>query len=444
MRCAALLTLVLFLVPAFAEDKATKPVTPAEAAKMVDKKVTVEMEVKSAGKGRGVFFLNSEEDYRSDRNFTGFINQDGAKKFQEAKIDDPSAHFKGKTVRITGTVKLYREKPEIVIEDPKQVEIVRKDQDSPKQWPKGSEKAVAALQKEFPKAVIDEVAEPKGFGGSGGKGTPLSWNVRFHVGDKPQELSLTPQGTIIRLPTAVAVGDLPKAVADAVAKAEPKAAIRSAQKNEVRAVMKYVALEKAQPQQYAIDLLKDGKRSRVTMNGQGGDVKVTELRDDKPKEKADKPAANEKEIDIPEKAAKSVKAIKALYPDAAVKQITTEVFDDGSGEIEILTYEIEFTSKGVQREMVASPDGIIPHLWVTVPAKDLPKAVTDASDKAVPGARIESARVLEIRAGLRFGDRDKPKFYYTVQVEADGKAKSVKVKPDGSIIEDTKFPRKDR
>jgi DNA/RNA endonuclease YhcR with UshA esterase domain len=129
MRCAALLTLVFFLVPALADDKAAKPVTPAEAAKMVDKKVTVEMEVKSAGKGRGVFFLNSEEDYRSDENFTGFINQDGAKKFQEAKIDDPAAHYKGKTVRITGTVKLYRDKPEIVIDDPKQVEVVKKDKE---------------------------------------------------------------------------------------------------------------------------------------------------------------------------------------------------------------------------------------------------------------------------------------------------------------------------
>jgi DNA/RNA endonuclease YhcR with UshA esterase domain len=127
MRCHALVALILFLAPAPAEDKAPKPITPAEAAKLVGKEVTVEMEVKSAGKGQGVFFLNSEEDFRSEKNFTGFINKEGAKKFQEAKIDDPAAHFKGQTVRITGTVKLYRDKPEIVIEDPKQVEVVKKD-----------------------------------------------------------------------------------------------------------------------------------------------------------------------------------------------------------------------------------------------------------------------------------------------------------------------------
>ena len=50
--------------------------------------------------------------------------------------------------------------------------------------PKGSEKAVTAVKRKFPKAEIDAVAEPKGFGGSGGKGTPMFWSIQFHVGDK--------------------------------------------------------------------------------------------------------------------------------------------------------------------------------------------------------------------------------------------------------------------
>jgi DNA/RNA endonuclease YhcR with UshA esterase domain len=126
MRISALVSLTLVLSPCLADDAVSKPVTPAEAAKLIDKKVTVEMAVKSTGKSRGVFFLNSEEDYRSESNFTAFINATGAKRFHEAKIDDPAAHFKGKTVRVTGTVTLYRDKPEIVVEDPKQVEIVEK------------------------------------------------------------------------------------------------------------------------------------------------------------------------------------------------------------------------------------------------------------------------------------------------------------------------------
>jgi micrococcal nuclease len=127
MRLSALLVALVIVAPAAAaDDKEVKPVTPADAAKMVDKKATVEMEVKSVGKGNGVFFLNSEEDYKSDKNFTIFISRDGAKKFKEAKVDDPTAQYKGKTVRVSGTVVLYKEKPEIVVDDPKQIEAVEK------------------------------------------------------------------------------------------------------------------------------------------------------------------------------------------------------------------------------------------------------------------------------------------------------------------------------
>jgi hypothetical protein len=318
-------------------------------------------------------------------------------------------------------------------------------EDKAKALPKGSEKAVAAVREAFPKAEIDEAAEPKGFGGSGGKGTPLFWSVRFHVGDKKQELSVTPEGTIIRLPAPVEPKDLPKAVADAVAKAEPKAAVRGAEKHELRATMKYVALEKPQVREYVIEAVKDDKRWRVTMNGEGGDAKATELKEpkkDEKKDKADKPADADKEIDVPEKAVKAVKAIKGVYPDAMVKEITTEVFDDGSGEIEILTYEVEFLSKGVKHEMVASPEGVIPHLWATVEARDLPKAVTEALEKAAPGAKVDRARRFEIRAGLRFAAVEKPKVFYTVRVEQDGKEKTLKLKPNGEAIKTFELPKK--
>jgi hypothetical protein len=108
----------------------------------------------------------------------------------------------------------------------------------------------------------------------------------------------------------------------------------------------------------------------------------------------------------------------------------------------VLTYEVEFVSKGVEREMVASPEGVIPHLWAPVEAKDLPKAVTEALDKAVPGAKVETARRFEIRASLRFGALEKPKFYYAVKVAQDGKEKTIKLKPNGDLIKDAAFPKK--
>src|SRR5262249_14360311 len=149
------------------------------------------------------------------------------------------------------------------------------------------------------KAEIDEAVEPKGFGGSGGKGMPLFWAVRFHAGAKKQELSVTPEGVLIRLPRPVEVNDLPKAGADAVAKAAPGETIKSAEKNEVRATMQYVALDKPHVQQYAIDVSKEGKTTRFVVSPDGKSVKATDIRAEK---KADKP---EKELDIPAKAAKA-------------------------------------------------------------------------------------------------------------------------------------------
>ena len=84
------------------------------------------MEVKSIGKGKGVFFLNSKENFKDADNFTIFINDKGVKSLKEAKIDDPAEHYKDKKILVTGTVKLYREKPEIVIESADQIKLAEK------------------------------------------------------------------------------------------------------------------------------------------------------------------------------------------------------------------------------------------------------------------------------------------------------------------------------
>jgi DNA/RNA endonuclease YhcR with UshA esterase domain len=109
-----------------AEDKDAKPATPAEAAKLVNKKCTVVMVISSTGEARGkrFIFLNSEENFRDKNNFTLVIEKKTLAKFKKAKIDNPAAHFKGKKVQVTGTVTLYNKKPQIKVEDPGQIKIV--------------------------------------------------------------------------------------------------------------------------------------------------------------------------------------------------------------------------------------------------------------------------------------------------------------------------------
>lgn len=111
-----------------ADESGDKPLTPAEAARAVNKRITVQMEVQSTGtsKNKSVIFLNSEPDFRNHANFTIVINSEVARSFKDKKIDDPAAHFKGKTVRVTGKVMLYKDRPQIVLDDPEQIRVVEK------------------------------------------------------------------------------------------------------------------------------------------------------------------------------------------------------------------------------------------------------------------------------------------------------------------------------
>jgi len=124
MRFAALLLLTLPAL-ALAQDAAPKPLTPAEAAKKLEMKVTVEFEVKSTG-GNNNNYLNSQADYKDAANFTIFIPKAALTRFAAAKIEKPVEYYKGKTIQVTGTVVLFEKKPQIRVEDPAQIKVVEK------------------------------------------------------------------------------------------------------------------------------------------------------------------------------------------------------------------------------------------------------------------------------------------------------------------------------
>jgi DNA/RNA endonuclease YhcR with UshA esterase domain len=124
--CLLALACSVVLLPRLIAADEGKPIGPAEAAGKVNEQVTVEMEVKAATTRGSVCFLNSEEDFKSPKNFTLFIDKDALAKFKEAKIDDPSVHFKGKLVRVQGKVVLYQNRPEIKLGGPDDIKIVEK------------------------------------------------------------------------------------------------------------------------------------------------------------------------------------------------------------------------------------------------------------------------------------------------------------------------------
>jgi hypothetical protein len=117
----------LVILPALAED--AKPLTPIEAIKKVNEKVTAEMLVKAAKnrlEKRGEIYLDSETDFHNASNLAVVVTKTGAAKFKRAGVDDPAVHFKDKTIRVTGTVILKDERPRIEVDDPKHIQIVEK------------------------------------------------------------------------------------------------------------------------------------------------------------------------------------------------------------------------------------------------------------------------------------------------------------------------------
>ncbi len=91
--------------------------SPAEAINRVNESVVVEMVVrrtKCCTGSRQVFL----------ENLGVVVTEDGRAKFSAAGIDDPTAHYKGKTIRVRGVVIRRDDRPYIEVSDPGQIELV--------------------------------------------------------------------------------------------------------------------------------------------------------------------------------------------------------------------------------------------------------------------------------------------------------------------------------
>jgi DNA/RNA endonuclease YhcR with UshA esterase domain len=100
-----------------------------EAANRVNEQVTVQMLVKAAKNCPhcAQIFLDSEEDHHDPNNLAVAVTETGKAKFNEAKIDDPASYFQGKSIRVTGTVILRKNRPQIEVDETDQIEVVEKD-----------------------------------------------------------------------------------------------------------------------------------------------------------------------------------------------------------------------------------------------------------------------------------------------------------------------------
>jgi F420-dependent methylenetetrahydromethanopterin dehydrogenase len=117
----------VLLVP---QSPETKPLTAAEAIKQIGKpKVVVELVVKKSKdrlEKRGLIYLDSEDDFKDEKNLGIAISAEAAVKFKEKGIADPAAHFLGKTIHVKGCVMKFEERAYLPVHDPSQISIVEK------------------------------------------------------------------------------------------------------------------------------------------------------------------------------------------------------------------------------------------------------------------------------------------------------------------------------
>ena len=101
--------------------------SPVEAINRVNESVTVEMLVQRTKccTGSRQVFVDSEASYRDPKNLGVVVTETGRAKFSEAGIDDPTAHFSGKTIRVRGVVIRKENRPYIEVNDPSQIESVK-------------------------------------------------------------------------------------------------------------------------------------------------------------------------------------------------------------------------------------------------------------------------------------------------------------------------------
>ena len=100
--------------------------SPVEAINRTNESVIVEMLVKRTKccSGSRQVFLDSEANHRDPKNLGVVVTESGREKFSEAWIDDPAAHYKGKTIRVRGVVIRRDDRPYLEVHDPGQIESV--------------------------------------------------------------------------------------------------------------------------------------------------------------------------------------------------------------------------------------------------------------------------------------------------------------------------------
>ena len=123
-------TIVLMLCLAIISFIQENAITPAEAAKMIDKDVLLEMKVESSSmdKNKSNMFLNSKSSFKDAGNFTVVVRAGANEKLKDRhKFKDAPKFFKDKTIQVKGKVSTYNDKPQMVVDGSAQLTVIEEN-----------------------------------------------------------------------------------------------------------------------------------------------------------------------------------------------------------------------------------------------------------------------------------------------------------------------------
>jgi hypothetical protein len=143
-----------------------------------------------------------------------------------------------------------------------------------------------AIKKAYPKATIQKVKAEK-------EGDVTVYEVKLTSGETKLEVTVTGEGTICEVDSQIAVADLPKAVAEAVAQAAPDAKVSKASKEEILADPKTGKLDTPKAT-YEVEVTKDGKEGEMKLAADGKVLEELKWKE-AGKEDGDKKGDNKKE-----------------------------------------------------------------------------------------------------------------------------------------------------
>ena len=77
-------------------------------------------------KASELIFLNSEEAWTSEENFTIVLDRKAQETLKQQGVDDVRRHFEGQSIRIAGTLSLYRDRPQIIVSDAGKIQLTKR------------------------------------------------------------------------------------------------------------------------------------------------------------------------------------------------------------------------------------------------------------------------------------------------------------------------------